>query len=53
MRAAPRRLPELEDTVRLILPDRVETVVVSRGPEPTLTDGDFARLKHAILDQAK
>ncbi len=45
--------PELEDTVRLVLPDRVETVVVSRGPEPTLTDEDFARLKHAILDQAK
>ncbi len=42
-----------EDAVHLILADRRETVVVSRGPEPALLPEDFDALRSAVLGQAK
>ncbi len=43
----------VEDSLRIVSRDGAQTVVVSRGPEPTLSDADFALLKAAILVQAK
>ncbi len=43
----------VEDSLRIVSPERSETVTVSRGPEPTLPDEDFAVLKAAVLGQAK
>ena len=45
--------PGVEDSLRLELPDRTETVVVSRGPQATLSPEDFGVLRAAILGQAK
>ncbi len=43
----------VEDAVILVLPDRRETVLVSRGPEPTLSAEDFEALRTAVLGQPK
>ena len=43
----------LEDSVLLRLVDRTETVIVSRGPETTLSDEDFEILRSALAGQAK
>ncbi len=52
--SAPAGAPHVvEDALRLALPDREETVVVSRGPEATLLDADFEILRRAILGHAK
>ncbi len=51
--APPTAAHVMEDALRLSLPDREETIVVSRGPEATLPDADFEILRSAILDHAK
>ena len=43
----------VEDSLEFILPDRSETVLVSRGPQATLPPEDFEALRAAVLDQAK
>lgn len=43
----------IEDAVTFLLDDRRETVVVSRGPEPTLVPEDFEALRAAVLGQPK
>lgn len=43
----------VEDAVTFLLDDREETVVVSRGPEPTLAREDFEALQAAVLSQPK
>ncbi len=45
--------PAVEDTLRLRLEGGSETVVVSRGPEPTLPQDDFDVLRAAVLDHPK
>ena len=43
----------VEDRLQLVLADRTETVVVSRGPEATLAAEDFEALRAAVRGQAK
>ncbi len=43
----------VEDVLLLRLPDREETITVSRGPEPTLSGADFDVLQAMCLRQAK
>jgi hypothetical protein len=43
----------VEDSIRLSLPDRVEAIVVSKGPQPTLTREDFEILRTAVSGQPK
>jgi len=43
----------VEDSLRLGLADRSESVLVSRGPEATLPPEDFEALRAAILRQPK
>lgn len=43
----------LEDSVILQLPTGTETILVSRGPEPTLPEEDYELLRDAVLAQAK
>ena len=50
--AAPQP-PVVEDRLQLVLADRTETVVVSRGPEATLAAEDFEALRAAVRGQAK
>lgn len=45
--------PEIEDAVTFVLEDRSETVVVSRGSQPTLPSEDFEALRTAVLGQPK
>ena len=39
----------VEDRLQLTVSDGFEDVLVSRGPEPTLSDADFAVLRDAVL----
>lgn len=43
----------VEDSLRLLLVQGTETILVSRGPEPTLAEEDIAALRAAILRQPK
>ena len=43
----------VEDRLQLVLADRTETVVVSRGPGATLAAEDFEALRAAVRGQAK
>ena len=44
----------VEDRIQLTTPNGQEEVLVSRGPEPTMTDADFAAVRDAVLGrQAK
>lgn len=43
----------IEDAVILVLSDRRETVLVSRGSGPTLSPEDFETLRAAVLGQPK
>jgi hypothetical protein len=39
----------VEDRLQMTTPSAVEEVLVSRGPEPTLSDADFAVFREAVL----
>jgi len=39
----------VEDRLQLTVSEGLEDVLVSRGPEPTLSDADFAVLRDAVL----
>src|SRR3989475_10161445 len=39
----------VEDRLQLMMSKGLEDVLVSRGPEPTLSDADFAVLRDAVL----
>lgn len=43
----------IEDAVDFALADRTETVLVSRGPEATLSPEDYDLLRDAVLGQPK
>ncbi len=43
----------VEDAITVVLSDRRERLVVSRGPEPTLPEEDFDVLRSAVLGQPK
>jgi hypothetical protein len=43
----------VEDALLLHLDGRTEKIVVSAGPEPTLSSEDFETLRRAIFGQAK
>ncbi len=43
----------VEDALRVVLRDRSEEIVVSRGPAPTLTDEDVTAFRAAVFNHAK
>lgn len=53
VRSTPHAAATVEDVVTLLFADATEDVVVSRGPEPTLSSEDFEALRAAVLAQPK
>lgn len=53
VRDAPGGTSAVEDVLTLVLAERNVAIVVSRGPEPTLSSQDFAALQISILGQPK